>query len=55
MHAEKLARAGLRCCVIEQTETPDQLAIRNESRGPGQPKVRLCHLYFGEGGGFTCF
>lgn len=31
-HAERLARAGLKAIVVEQTETPDQLRIRNEER-----------------------
>lgn len=42
-HAERLARAGLRVVVIEQTETPDQLKIRNEERrAKGQTKVLPC-------------
>ena len=32
MHAERLARAGLRVVVVEQSETPAQLAVRNEER-----------------------
>jgi len=31
-NAERLARAGLKVVVMEQTETPDQLRIRNEER-----------------------
>jgi len=31
-NAERLARAGLKVVVVEQTETPDQLRIRNEER-----------------------
>ena len=31
-HAERLARAGLKVVIVEQTETPDQLRIRNEER-----------------------
>ncbi|KAK9807187.1 hypothetical protein WJX73_005617 [Symbiochloris irregularis] len=41
-HAERLARAGLRVVVIEQTETPDQLKLRNEERrARGQTKVNV--------------
>jgi len=40
LHAERLARAGLRVVVVEQTETPDQLKIRNEERrAAGKPKA----------------
>ena len=39
MHAERLVRAGLRVVVVEQTETPDMLRIRNEQRPAGQSKV----------------
>lgn len=39
MHAERLVRAGLRVVVVEQTETPDMLRIRNEQRPAGQAKV----------------
>ena len=40
-HAERLARAGLRVVVVEQTETPAQLAVRNEERKKQRlPKVR---------------
>ena len=40
-NAERLARAGLRVVVVEQTETPVQLAARNEERKKkGLPKVR---------------
>ncbi len=42
MHAERLVRAGLRVVVVEQTETPDMLRIRNENRPAGQAKV---HCY----------
>lgn len=39
--AETLARAGKKVVVIEQTETPDQLAVRNEERRrQGLKKVR---------------
>lgn len=31
-NAERLARAGLKVVVVEQTETPAQLSIRNEER-----------------------
>ncbi|DBA75103.1 TPA: hypothetical protein ACH3X1_010428 [Trebouxia sp. C0004] len=31
-NAERLARTGLKVVVVEQTETPDQLRIRNEER-----------------------
>ena len=38
-HAEKLARAGRRVVVVEQVETPTQLAARNETRRrAGLPK-----------------
>ena len=38
-HAEKLARAGRRVVVVEQVETPAQLATRNEARKrAGLPK-----------------
>ena len=44
-HAERLARAGLRVVVIEQTETPDQLRVRNEQRkASGKNKVRPSFL-----------
>ena len=39
MHAERLVRAGLRVVVVEQTETPEMLRVRNENRPAGQPKV----------------
>lgn len=41
-HAERLARAGYKVAVIEQTETPDQLKVRNEElkrRNQKQAKV----------------
>lgn len=39
-NAERLVRAGLRVVVVEQTETPEQLRLRNEERrANGQPKV----------------
>lgn len=42
MHAERLARAGLRVVVVEQSETPAQLAVRNEERRRQKlPKVRI--------------
>lgn len=31
-NAERLARAGLKVVVVEQTETPAQLSVRNEGR-----------------------
>ncbi|KAF6259292.1 muts domain V-domain-containing protein [Scenedesmus sp. NREL 46B-D3] len=34
--AEQLARAGYRVVVVEQTETPEQLRLRNSARKPGQ-------------------
>lgn len=37
-HAERLARAGLKVVVVEQTETPDQLYIRNEERKANKQK-----------------
>lgn len=44
-HAERLARAGLRVVVVEQCETPAQLAERNEERKKQRlPKVRLLPL-----------
>ena len=44
-HAERLARAGLRVVVVEQCETPTQLAERNEERKKQRlPKVRLSTL-----------
>ncbi len=43
-NAERLARAGLRVVVVEQTETPAQLAVRNEERKKQRlPKVRTLH------------
>lgn len=53
--AEKLARAGLKVVVVEQTETPDMLKTRNEERaaqglrkvgghGPGRWRRRLWRL-----------
>lgn len=42
MHAERLVRAGLRTVVVEQTETPEMLRVRNENRPAGQAKVRRC-------------
>ena len=45
-NAERLARAGLRVVVIEQTETPVQLAVRNEERKKqGLPKVCSYELH----------
>ena len=44
MHAERLVRAGLRVVVVEQTETPDMLRIRNEQRPAGQSKVTCISL-----------
>ncbi|CAL8470971.1 g10513 [Coccomyxa elongata] len=41
MHAERLVRAGLRVVVVEQTETPDMLRIRNEQRPAGQAKCNV--------------
>ena len=42
-NAERLARAGLRVVVVEQTETPDQLKIRNEGlKKAGKKQVNLC-------------
>ena len=39
--AERLARAGHKVVVVEQTETPDMLAARNElRRSKGLKKVR---------------
>lgn len=45
LHAERLARAGLRVVVIEQTETPEQLRIRNEERRAAG-KTKACSLHF---------
>lgn len=45
MHAERLARAGLRVVVVEQTETPDQLKIRNEERRAAG-KTKACLGWF---------
>lgn len=47
-HAERLARAGLKVVVVEQTETPEQLRIRNEERKAKKqnqvgPQKKLCH------------
>ena len=40
-NAERLARAGHRVVVIEQTETPEQLKARNAGlKGTGQKQVR---------------
>ena len=39
-YAERLARNGFRVVVVEQTETPEQLRIRNEGRPQGQAKVQ---------------
>ncbi|EIE20176.1 hypothetical protein COCSUDRAFT_18682, partial [Coccomyxa subellipsoidea C-169] len=41
MHAERLVRAGLRVVVVEQTETPDMLRIRNDNRPAGQAKCNV--------------
>ena len=42
-NAERLARAGLKVVVVEQTETPDQLRIRNEERKANkQNQVSYC-------------
>ncbi len=41
-NAERLARAGLRVVVIEQTETPEQLRLRNEERA----KIKLKKVRF---------
>ena len=38
-NAERLVRAGLRVVVIEQTETPEQLKARNDSRLTAEKKV----------------
>lgn len=38
-HAERLVRHGLRVVVVEQTETPEMLRVRNENRPAGQSKV----------------
>ena len=43
LHAERLARAGLKVVVVEQTETPDQLKIRNEQRRAAG-KTKVSHL-----------
>ena len=44
-NAERLARAGLKVVVVEQTETPDQLRIRNEERKANkQNQVGACPL-----------
>ena len=39
---ERLVRHGLRVVVVEQTETPEMLKARNDSRAHGTKKV--CHL-----------
>jgi len=39
-HGERLARAGHRTVVIEQTETPDQMAARNKATGAKDKVVR---------------
>lgn len=50
-HAERLARAGLRVVVVEQTETPTQLAERNEERKKQRlPKVPRTACSFHEHG-----
>ena len=36
---ERLVRHGLRVVVVEQTETPEMLKQRNDSRTPGTKKV----------------
>eukprot|EP00884_Botryococcus_braunii_P001653 jgi/Botrbrau1/11489/Bobra.0360s0015.2 len=41
-NAERLARAGMRVVVVEQTETPEQLRLRNEERRANkQSKVNV--------------
>ena len=51
---ERLVRHGLRVVVVEQTETPDMLKQRNDSRAPGTKKVgqaRICStLHLGQAG-----
>ncbi|KAI8462894.1 MAG: muts domain V-domain-containing protein [Monoraphidium minutum] len=39
--AEQLARAGYRVVVVEQTETPEMLAARNDRRRPGEKKTNV--------------
>jgi DNA mismatch repair ATPase MutS len=39
-HGERLARAGHRVCVIEQTETPDALEARKKATGVKDKVVR---------------
>ena len=36
---ERMVRRGLRVVVVEQTETPEMLKARNDSRAPGIKKV----------------
>ena len=36
---ERMVRHGLRVVVVEQTETPEMLKARNDSRAPGIKKV----------------
>jgi hypothetical protein len=40
-NAERLVRHGARVVVVEQTETPEQLRMRNDARAPGVTKVQL--------------
>lgn len=48
-HAERLARAGLKVVVVEQTETPEQLRVRNEERKANkQNQVGICSDAGGE-------
>jgi DNA mismatch repair protein MSH6 len=45
-NAERLVRAGMRVVVVEQTETPEQLRLRNEERRANkQSKVGILKEY----------
>eukprot|EP00775_Hariotina_reticulata_P005636 gene5636-5875_t len=39
--AEQLARAGYRVVVVEQTETPEMLKVRNAARAPGARAINV--------------
>lgn len=53
-NAERLARAGLKVVVVEQTETPDQLRIRNEERKANKQNQVAASFFCSICRSFTC-